>query len=312
MRLAADDNSDLLRRHEKTAHNIDAPRRKRAHSHTEVNDADVIRKAAKTGSEEIQACVRCHYNPFNDASTSLNHSHDFNHEQHRDTIVSNGSVDSAGLSELRASYQQPTAENRRESLQHTIQDSATQSAGHAAVPDPPDQMLPFFDHPNLDPFDLFGDGDNIFENVDFSSLFLPQGFGLDGELQVGNASDAQDRLEVNGFRQYQQIRDLPPNESNADQNSISRFGSPLPSVRPNKRNDAKAGFGRAEILAKAPPCWKVSTPEYNGLKVKVSALAPILPRDFVLPSKHTFSRYLEGCIKGLLEHMPYVNLLLET
>jgi hypothetical protein len=178
-----------------------------------------------------------------------------------------------------------------------------------SIPNPPDLVLPSFDYPSLDPFDLFADADNIFENVDFSSLFLPQGFALDTELQVENTSDPQDRHVVNSFRPTQQVRDLQPNnDSNTEQNSISRFGSPLPSVRPNKRNEGRLGPIRPEVLTKPPPPWKVSTPEYNGIKDKVSALTSVLPQGFLLPSKHTFSRYLEGCIKGLFEHMPYLHI----
>ena len=299
---------DLLRRHEKTAHNIDVPRRKRAHSIAGTTDHDVTRKAIKTGAEEVQACARCNYNPSNGIQTQLGHS-EGHHSEHGATVPGNSPSEPRRYSAFSTSYQEPLVTEPHGVYQSSIQQQEAQTSGHVSIPNPPDLVLPSFDYPSLDPFDLFGDGDNIFENVDFSSLFLPQGFALDSELQVENAPYPQDRHVINGFRPAQQTRDLQPgNDSNTEQNSISRFGSPLPSVRPNKRNEARLGPSRPEVLAQPPPAWKVSTPEYNDLKKKVSALVSVLPREFVLPSKHTFSRYLEGCINGLLEHMPNVHI----
>ena len=296
-----------MRRHEKTAHGIDAPRRKRAHSIAGATDYDVTRKAIKSGSEEAQACARCNYNPSNGIDSRLGLSQGHYPEQAA-TVQSNSPSDTRRYSSFSTSYQEPLVDGSQGLFPSSIQQQEAQTSGHVSIPNPPDLVLPSFDYPSLDPFDLFADADNIFENVDFSSLFLPQGFALDSELQVDSTSDPQDRQIVNNFRPAQQTRDLQPtNESGTEQNSISRFGSPLPSVRPNKRNEGRLGPSRPEVLSKPPPAWKVSTPEYNSLKEKVFALSSVLPQGFVLPSKHTLSRYLEGCIKGLFEHMPYFH-----
>ena len=146
-------------------------------------------------------------------------------------------------------------------------------------------------YPGLDPFDLFGDSDTILEYVDFSSLFSSQGFGLDQELSTESPDQHQNQ-------------NLPQcNAPNVEQNSISRFGSPLPSINPTRPN-----LGRDHNNIRTAPCWKVSASEYSEIKGNLAPLSAILPYDFRLPSRHSLSRFLEGCIKGLLEHMPLVHI----
>ena len=41
--------------------------------------------------------------------------------------------------------------------------------------------------------------------------------------------------------------------------------------------------------------------------MKLEDFPNVLPKDCVLPSRHTLSRYMEGCIKGLLEHLPFLH-----
>ena len=62
------------------------------------------------------------------------------------------------------------------------------------------------------------------------------------------------------------------------------------------------------VVARPTSCWKVSPAQYTEIEIKLKRLSHVLPRDFVLPSRHTLSRFLEGCIKGLNEHLPYIHL----
>ena len=164
-----------------------------------------------------------------------------------------------------------------------------------------------FEYPGVDPFDLFGDGDAIFGNVDFSSLFLPSDFGLGPEIQ-------EERF-VAGYNQNQQRHlQLPvnqrfgqSNDSNAEQNSISRFGSPLPSVRPDARASTRNHAARPEHISRPLQGWKISKEDYLKIQNNLSPFLAVLPKDFSLPSRHSMSRYLEGCVKGLLEHMPLLH-----
>jgi hypothetical protein len=156
-----------------------------------------------------------------------------------------------------------------------------------------------------DPFDLFGDGDAFLENVDFSSLFLPTGFGLDNDLQVNDSAASNNNGQGSTTpRDTDRQKDLL-NEPVAEQNSISRFGSPLPSIRADTKATTRQTCARVSSAGRQVPCWKISVSDYSTIEQSLAPLLPFLPDDFILPSRHTVSRYLEGCIRGPFEHTPY-------
>ena len=169
-------------------------------------------------------------------------------------------------------------------------------------------VQPHSEYSGLDPFDLFGDGDTILENVDFSSLFLAPGFGLDQDFQMTSGFDGNVENQDSRPQTVQQPRERQLREGSAEQNSISRFGSPLPSIRSEQGHDTTPNLESRNSVKRPAPCWKISTVEYDLVKQRILAMQPQLPKDFVLPSKHTISRYLEGCIRGLYEHMPLVHI----
>ncbi|KAK3682008.1 hypothetical protein LTR37_020668 [Vermiconidia calcicola] len=187
-------------------------------------------------------------------------------------------------------------------LEATLLEIKPTQAQYLTVPE-----LPFNDefttpgYFGLDPFDLFGDGDAFLENVDFSSLFLPQGPGLDGASSADVYDVSNEQFRDNKPRH---VGSVQPNEGNPEQHSISRFGSPLPSIRPDQR----ANIVRPGRSSGTSPCWKLSRADYCQIKQKLSPMSGILPNGFALPSRHTVSRYLEGCIKGLYEHMPFLHI----
>ncbi len=155
-----------------------------------------------------------------------------------------------------------------------------------------------------DPFDLFGDGDAFLENVDFSSLFLQtdQGFEFNQDASAADTVD-RDGSGESALR-IPAATSLVPNDSQIDQTSISRFGSPLPSLRAELRPVARQTTNTLSYGGRQPPSWKVSHANYTWIESTLAPLLPSLPKDFELPSRHTMSRYLEGCIRGPYEHTP--------
>jgi hypothetical protein len=167
-----------------------------------------------------------------------------------------------------------------------------------------DNML--FGEPMHDPFDLLNDGDAFLENVDFSSLFLPTGFGLDQNFQLDAQLGANNDLQEPPLASSLSKKDSNPPETNPEQNSISRLGSPLPSLRPEARTISKQVPSRPVDPNRPIPCWKISKQDFMVIEEKLTPLLPFLPPDFKIPSRHTMSRYLEGCMAVLL-HMPILH-----
>lgn len=157
-----------------------------------------------------------------------------------------------------------------------------------------------------DAFDLFDVNDTFLENVDLSSFFLNPDFSFDqNQFNQWHGNYSNETTAPTP----QQPTALRPNEQQTEQSSISRFGSPLPSVRPDGAVATKQYKDVSEHANKSsPPCWKLSASQYETIRENLTALSDALPPDFVLPSRLSVSRYIEGCIKGVLEHVPMVHL----
>ena len=89
-------------------------------------------------------------------------------------------------------------------------------------------------------------------------------------------------------------------------NSFSRFGSPLPSLHfASEKPDARDAHGLSSNRPQRP-YWKISKVEYH-LRQKIEQFSTASPVQFHLPSRHSLSRYLEGCSRGLFEHLPFLH-----
>lgn len=173
---------------------------------------------------------------------------------------------------------------------------------------PTDQMMmgnfSAYQYPGADAFDLFDVNDTFLENVDLSSFFLNPDFSFDqNQFNQWHGNYNNETAAPTP----QQPKALRPNDQQAEQSSISRFGSPLPSVRPD---GIVAGKHYRDVSehAKTNPCWKLSASQYETIRENLAGLSEALPPDFVLPSRLSVSRYIEGCMKGVLEHIPMVHI----
>lgn len=160
-----------------------------------------------------------------------------------------------------------------------------------------------YQYPGADAFDLFDVNDTFLENVDLSSFFLNPDFSFDqAQFNQWHGNYGAETAAPTP----QQPKALRPNEQQTEQSSISRFGSPLPSVRTDGIGAGKPYHDVSEH-AKTNSCWKLSSSQYEIIREKLAELSEALPADFVLPSRLAVSRYIEGCIKGVLEHVPMVH-----
>lgn len=102
--------------------------------------------------------------------------------------------------------------------------------------------------------------------------------------------------------------DEDDNNNNQDANIFSRVGSPLPYLRnlPGLKSRNKLDRDPRPDTGSAP-CWKVSHAEYVELQADVARHTHVLPLNFILPSRHTVSHYLERTINSLYRHQPCVH-----
>lgn len=53
---------------------------------------------------------------------------------------------------------------------------------------------------------------------------------------------------------------------------------------------------------------RISVADHTVIKNRLDEFSAVLPTDFVFPSRHTLTRFLEGYISGLHEHLPFLHL----
>ncbi|KAF2201196.1 hypothetical protein GQ43DRAFT_372076 [Delitschia confertaspora ATCC 74209] len=82
-------------------------------------------------------------------------------------------------------------------------------------------------------------------------------------------------------------------------NSISRFGSRLPSLQPEEPKDQPPG---KHSIAEVSPV--------NRQKIadKLNEFSGVVPSNFKLPSRLAFSRYIAAYINGFHDHMPFLHI----
>ncbi|KAH7323917.1 hypothetical protein BKA65DRAFT_511694 [Rhexocercosporidium sp. MPI-PUGE-AT-0058] len=153
-----------------------------------------------------------------------------------------------------------------------------------------------------DTVDIPGDYNLFFDNFDISNFFLPATV-YDSELPVSLWSRPNPAHDV----ENQPISDSSSAlENNND--ALSQFGSPRPILRPEEQNLMESNpRPQADFLRAGPP-WKVSGQDYRTIQNKLKGFTDILPDDFVLPTRHTLSRYFEGYITGFNQHLPFLHI----
>jgi hypothetical protein len=169
--------------------------------------------------------------------------------------------------------------------------------------------------PNLNiPINDFSDIDgrvdehNLFlDDLDFFSYLFPDSAGLN--LTMPNYTQTAELFSHYGGRlSGSDIRPAPPpDDAEENRATLSRFGSPLPSLTSQKRTDRRFESRSGNGHHYHPP-WKISAIDYRHIKANLAACSYPFPDTFVLPSRHSLSRFLEGCMKGMQEHLPFLHI----
>lgn len=88
-------------------------------------------------------------------------------------------------------------------------------------------------------------------------------------------------------------------------NPASSFPSRFPSLAPEASTD---GTNRMPDDGMRAPTWRISVNDHGIIKNRLDEFSSVLPNDFVFPSRHTLTRYLEGYITGFQEHLPFLHI----
>ncbi|KAI0142898.1 hypothetical protein GGR57DRAFT_374241 [Xylariaceae sp. FL1272] len=86
----------------------------------------------------------------------------------------------------------------------------------------------------------------------------------------------------------------------------SQFPSRFPSLAPDLRDPAESN-GRMQEDSRVAP-MRVSAMDHTVIKNKLDEFSTVLPNDFVFPSRHTLTRFLDGYVGGFHEHLPILHL----
>lgn len=102
-----------------------------------------------------------------------------------------------------------------------------------------------------------------------------------------------------------------PPGSIASQRRPSKPASLFPSRFQNMPSDARDPgdpSARGHDEASRPSSLRISVVDHTVIKNRLDEFSSVLPNDFVFPSRHTLTRFLEGYIGGLHEHLPFLHL----
>ncbi|PHH90593.1 hypothetical protein CDD83_3199 [Cordyceps sp. RAO-2017] len=86
-----------------------------------------------------------------------------------------------------------------------------------------------------------------------------------------------------------------------------QFPSRFASLAPDGRDAGEALYRPHDDLSRAPS-FRISTLDHGLIKSRIEEYSAVLPSDFVFPSRHTLTRFLEGYITGFHDHLPFLHL----
>lgn len=163
-----------------------------------------------------------------------------------------------------------------------------------------------------DDLQLFGSGDfNDYLVFLDNSSFPNQSYSSVSQYEQPLPSFSPDPIF---FMPDLESQTLPNQRATADnvpaarleQSSFSRFGSRLPSLQPEEASDP--------VEAVHPPSSRrnsfseVSVDQRSVLSSRMDEFHHVVPRNFVLPTRHAISRYLAGYVTGFHEHLPFLHI----
>ncbi|PYH98670.1 hypothetical protein BO71DRAFT_425917 [Aspergillus ellipticus CBS 707.79] len=159
---------------------------------------------------------------------------------------------------------------------------------------PPAQPLPFI------PEDLnhFQDFTHFLDSIGLPSEWVP----VLGDISQIHNPVSTEAPEYSRNTREQQEPSRPPHTSRAD----SPFRSWLPSVPPGDQSLGSVSDHEPPQISKSLSPLKVTEEQRQRLANSLEEFRYLIP-DFVLPSRHTLTRYLTSFFAGFHTHLPFIH-----
>ena len=150
------------------------------------------------------------------------------------------------------------------------------------------------------------DFDNYLMFLD-DTTFPPQGYSSLPQFQQPLPSFSPDPMFympdiVSHQIMHQDVSTHHARDGNDEQSSYSCFGSRLPSLQPeDPQRPPSPPKTRRHSFA------EISPESRSQLSSRMEDFQHVVPKRFVLPTRHALSRYLAGYITGFHEHLPFLH-----
>ena len=183
-------------------------------------------------------------------------------------------------------------------MQPMMGDMAQQPGGHNRIKSY-DESMGYADRPREDPIVLsagfapqppgptFDDYNVFLDDFAGASHFLPPPF--EPEQSMGMWS--------RGAEMHQRSASKPS----------SQFPSRFPSLQPDPRDPNDNSARLHDEPSRAAPL-RISAVDHAVIKNRLDEFSSTLPNDFVFPSRHTLTRFLDGYVSGFHEYLPFLHL----
>ena len=159
-------------------------------------------------------------------------------------------------------------------------------------------------HDPMQDFTVFlesiGMSDNWFPDIPPSveSAPLPGDEPLESPLSHIQAAAPDVPNTGNGHNNFG-ARQLVP-----DEERLSNFGSRMPSLQPETRDDAR-DIPSPTIRPRS--IRTIDAPDHQVFVKRLSEFQQVLPLGFVPPSTYSLSRFVDGFLDGLNQHLPFIH-----
>lgn len=160
------------------------------------------------------------------------------------------------------------------------------------APQPPAQPMPYFPE-ELNHFQEFT---HFLDSIGLPAEWLPTTTDMQPAIHSAVPVDAATRDQPNPSRKAQ------PDRSRGD----SPFRSWLPSVPPGDQSLGSISDYEPPQESRNPSPLKVTEEQRQRLAASLEEFRNVIP-DFVLPSRHTLSRYLTSFFEGFHSHLPFMH-----